>query len=120
MVEHQHVVGPTVAIEIYATHGMGFVATLEQVQGKEAPVFPWQPLELREIIQPGVVQGERPRLELPALVAESKDLAGNLKELHETIGEIGYYLIGLHAAAALFHHHILKDNTLTRMLLNRK
>ena len=59
-------------------------------------------------------------LELPALLAENKDLAKTLKELHKTIGEAGYYLIGLHAAAALFHHYVQKDNTLTRMLPNRK
>ncbi|MDP3776217.1 cytochrome b [Methylotenera sp.] len=55
-------------------------------------------------------------LELPALVAKNKELASSLKELHETIGVLGYYLIGIHAIAALFHHYILKDNTLTRML----
>jgi cytochrome b561 len=55
-------------------------------------------------------------LELPALVTKNKDLASSLKELHETIGVLGYYLIGLHAIAALFHHHVLKDNTLTRIL----
>jgi len=55
-------------------------------------------------------------LELPALVAKNKELASSLKELHETIGVLGYYLIGIHAIAALFHHYILKDNTLTRIL----
>jgi cytochrome b561 len=29
---------------------------------------------------------------------------------------VGYWLIGLHAAAALFHHYIVRDNTLRRML----
>lgn len=38
---------------------------------------------------------------LPALVSESKDLAGQLKEVHETIGTFGYFLIGAHALAAL-------------------
>lgn len=55
-------------------------------------------------------------LELPALVAPNKDFAGQIKELHETFGTVGYYLIGLHAAAALFHHYIAKDNTLRRMM----
>lgn len=55
-------------------------------------------------------------LELPPLIGENKDLAGQIKELHETFGEVGYYLIGLHAAAALFHHYVQKDNTLVRML----
>ncbi len=29
---------------------------------------------------------------------------------------VGYFLIGLHAAAALFHHYVMRDNTLARML----
>lgn len=59
-------------------------------------------------------------LELPALIAENKDLAKSLKEIHETIGVIGYYLIGIHVLAALYHHHIRKDNTLTRILPLKK
>ena len=58
-------------------------------------------------------------LELPALVAPDKALASQVKELHETIGKVGYVLIGLHAVAALFHHHVMKDDTLTRMLPRR-
>lgn len=54
--------------------------------------------------------------QLPALLAENKDLAGQLKEIHETIGTIGYFLIGAHALAALFHHYVTRDNTLVRML----
>lgn len=59
-------------------------------------------------------------LELPALIAENKDNAKALKDIHETIGELGYYVIALHAGAALFHHYIKGDNTLTRMLPARK
>jgi cytochrome b561 len=55
-------------------------------------------------------------LELPALVAKNKDLADLLKEIHETGGTIGYFLIGLHAIAGLFHHYFVKDNTLRRIL----
>lgn len=55
-------------------------------------------------------------LELPALIAKNKDLAESLKELHATVGEAGYYLIGLHAVAALTHHYFIRDNTLLRML----
>lgn len=39
-------------------------------------------------------------LELPPLVDKNPDLAGQIKEWHETIGNAGYFLIGLHAAAA--------------------
>jgi cytochrome b561 len=59
-------------------------------------------------------------LQLPALVGENKGLADAIKEIHEIGGTIGYYLIGLHAAAALFHHYIKRDNTLTRMLPGRR
>lgn len=59
-------------------------------------------------------------LELPALVGQSKALAGQVKELHETVGTIGYFLIGLHALAALFHHYVVKDDTLLRMLPGRR
>jgi cytochrome b561 len=55
-------------------------------------------------------------IELPSLVAASKATAEWLKEIHETGGTIGYFLIGLHAAAALYHHYFLRDNTLRRML----
>lgn len=58
-------------------------------------------------------------LELPALMAESKAAAERIEELHETVGVIGYYLIGLHALAALFHHYFVKDDTLARMLPGR-
>lgn len=58
-------------------------------------------------------------LTLPALVDQSKSLAGLLKEVHEVGGTVGYFLIGGHAAAALFHHYFLRDNTLRRMLPNR-
>lgn len=59
-------------------------------------------------------------LELPALIAPDKALAEQIEELHETVGEIGYYLIGLHALAALFHHYVVKDNTLRRMLPGKR
>jgi superoxide oxidase len=59
-------------------------------------------------------------LSLPALMGVDKALADSFKEIHETIGTIGYYLIGLHATAALFHHYATRDNTLLRMLPQRR
>jgi cytochrome b561 len=58
-------------------------------------------------------------LHLPALISENKDLADTIKEIHETGGTVGYFLIGLHAAAGLFHHYFVRDNTLLRMLPKR-
>lgn len=49
-------------------------------------------------------------------MGENKALGDLFKEIHETGGTIGYYLIGLHAVAALFHHYVMRDNTLVRML----
>jgi cytochrome b561 len=56
-------------------------------------------------------------LELPALTAPDKPLAERAEEIHEALGTIGYFLIGLHAAAALFHHYVRRDNTLKRMMI---
>ena len=57
--------------------------------------------------------------ELPPLVASDKPFAKEIEEIHETLGNVGYYLIGAHAAAALLHHYVLGDNTLQRMLPRR-
>lgn len=60
-------------------------------------------------------------LHLPALIEENKELAENIKEIHETGAAIGYFLIGGHVIAVLYHHYIKRDNTLNRMLpSNRK
>ncbi len=58
-------------------------------------------------------------LELPPLIAKNKELAKTIKELHETAGSAGYFLIAGHALAGLYHHYIKRDNTLTRMLLSK-
>ncbi|MFZ5655757.1 MAG: cytochrome b [Pseudomonadota bacterium] len=53
---------------------------------------------------------------LPALIAPDEALAHRLEDLHGSIGEAGYWLIGLHVAAALYHHLLRRDDTLRRML----
>lgn len=57
-------------------------------------------------------------LQLPALVGTNEALAERTKEVHETLATIGYFLIGLHGLAALFHHYVRRDNTLRRMRLS--
>jgi len=52
---------------------------------------------------------------LPLLIAKSEPLHRPLQAIHETIANVGYALIGVHAAAALFHHYIRRDNTLSLM-----
>ncbi len=59
-------------------------------------------------------------LELPALVDENHDVAEQVEHWHVLVGEIGYYLIGLHVLAGLFHHYIRRDNTMLRMSLIKK
>jgi cytochrome b561 len=56
--------------------------------------------------------------ELPPLMAPDKAVGDWIKEIHETAGTVGYWLIGFHAAAALAHHYFWKDNTLRRMLIS--
>lgn len=58
--------------------------------------------------------------ELPRLIGEQPDLADRLEQWHETIAVAGYWLIGLHTLAALYHHHIRHDNTLLRMSPRRR
>lgn len=55
-------------------------------------------------------------LNLPPLTGADRALAKQVEELHEAGGTVGYFLLGLHAVAALFHHYVMKDNTLVRML----
>ena len=54
--------------------------------------------------------------ELPALVGQNERLAEQTETIHELGGTIGYWLIGVHAAASLFHHYVLRDRILARML----
>lgn len=57
--------------------------------------------------------------ELPILLAKNHALAEQIEDLHKLGATCGYFLIGAHAAAALFHHYVQKDNTLLRMLPRR-
>ena len=55
-------------------------------------------------------------LQLPDLIGVNKDLAGQIKEVHETAAWLLLVLVGLHTAAALKHHFVDKDSVLARML----
>jgi cytochrome b561 len=58
-------------------------------------------------------------LELPALTVQNEALAQRTEGIHKTLATLGYFLIGLHVAAALFHHYVQRDNTLRRMMITR-
>ena len=55
-------------------------------------------------------------ISLPALLPENQALARVLEDLHGTIGEAFYWVIGLHVLASLWHHVVRRDDTLRRML----
>lgn len=52
---------------------------------------------------------------LPVLFNVGKDTAHNLKEIHEALGNLLLWLAIFHAAAAVWHHRFVKDDTLTRL-----
>ena len=55
-------------------------------------------------------------LSLPPLVAPDKALAERIEDVHVALATIGYWLVGVHAVAALVHHYLFRDGTLRRML----
>jgi cytochrome b561 len=55
-------------------------------------------------------------LPLPDLLGRDKVLGAQLADLHSALNIGLLVLIGGHAAAALFHHLVHKDDTLRRML----
>lgn len=59
-------------------------------------------------------------MDMPVSAQPNPELARSLIQWHETLAPLGYWLVGLHAAAALFHHYFLKDNTLLRMMPSRR
>ena len=74
------------------------------------PVLGWLTLSAKGVPIPFF------NLELPALIAADHDHAKLFKKIHELIATAGYFLIGLHAFAALFHHFVKRDNTLKLMM----
>ncbi|MDE8554947.1 cytochrome b561 [Pantoea vagans] len=59
-------------------------------------------------------------ISMPVAPEPHIDLADRLIDWHQILAPLGYWLIGLHAAGALFHHYLLKDNTLLRMMPTRR
>jgi cytochrome b561 len=58
-------------------------------------------------------------LDVPPLLAKDHRFAEKLEHWHRVVAQWGYYLFALHVGAALLHHHVMKDNTLARMLPRR-
>lgn len=53
---------------------------------------------------------------MPVSGSANSVMQHDLKNIHELIANTGYFIVGLHAAAAIFHHYIMRDNTLIRMM----
>ena len=53
---------------------------------------------------------------VPPLMATDRAFGESLEEAHEILSYLMLILVGLHAAAAVFHQAILKDGALARML----
>lgn len=113
-----HFVGPVPAISPAPSKWQGTAAKLTKVAlyvfMLGMPVLGWMLLSTEGTPIPFF------GLQLPALLNENEALAETVKEVHETGATIGYFLIGLHAAAALYHHYVLRDDTLRRMLPRRR
>jgi cytochrome b561 len=55
-------------------------------------------------------------LEIPSPFVGNHDVHEWLGDLHSDLGNIFYWVIGLHIVAGLFHHFVRRDDTLRRML----
>ena len=55
-------------------------------------------------------------LTMPYAPQSDFERVDTLKAIHEWLANAGYFVIGLHAFAALLHHYWWKDNTLLRMM----
>ena len=53
-------------------------------------------------------------------VAESHDAGAQVARIHKLLGDVLIWLAGFHAAAALFHHFVLRDGVLRAMLPGRR
>jgi len=59
-------------------------------------------------------------LGMPHAAEGNFDLVDTLKAWHVTLANLGYFIIGIHAFAALLHHYFWKDNTLLRMMPKKR
>jgi cytochrome b561 len=55
-------------------------------------------------------------LAMPEWIATDRDLAHTLEDVHSTLAWVLVGVVAVHAAAALYHHFVRRDDTLRRML----
>ena len=56
-------------------------------------------------------------IQIPSIAPGDRALRGAFKGYHALAANLTVILAGLHAAAALFHHYVLRDGVVRRMLL---
>ena len=54
--------------------------------------------------------------DMVSIVGKDKEMADIFEAIHKLTGNAVLVLVGIHAAASLYHHFIVKDNVLKRML----
>ncbi|ELQ6226401.1 cytochrome b561 [Cronobacter turicensis] len=59
-------------------------------------------------------------ISMPVAAEPDEDREMQLRAIHAFIANLSYFVIGLHAAAALVHHYFWKDNTLLRMMPGKR
>jgi len=93
---------------VHALHGLLYLLmfllpvtgiVFSQMGGREVALFGWT---------------------LPHMFAPDPGLRAQIKDFHELMGNAVYLLVGVHALAALWHHFVLKDETLMRMRFGGK
>ena len=58
--------------------------------------------------------------EVGPLFSRSHSLGESISGIHPLLGDVIIWVAGVHAAAALFHHFILRDGVLLSMLPSRR
>lgn len=53
---------------------------------------------------------------MPSAAEGNRELVTQLASYHVLVANISYFVVGIHAVAALLHHYYWKDNTLRRMM----
>lgn len=59
-------------------------------------------------------------LRIAAPMAANHDLGATIAEIHSWLGDVILWVAGAHAAAAIYHHLVLKDGVLVSMLPGRR
>ena len=54
--------------------------------------------------------------ELPRFAVQNRPLADQIFEVHMLLGDVAAALVAVHIGASVYHHYVLKDTVLRRML----